>query len=135
MLLIDKYNQCAIWPLLIVFFCSIILTGCRPLDDISSLDPREQIEYYTAMIERNSDDAEAYYHRAVATVEKLDVSSYRTGELEAVVADYTKAIEISPLFAEAYTARATIYQGLWQSDLASQDLAKACELDHKYCSK
>ncbi len=87
------------------------------------------------MIETNSADAEAYYQRAVATVEKLDVSSYRTGELEAIVADYTKAIELSPVFADAYSARATIYQRLWQSDLASQDLAKACELDHKYCTK
>jgi len=48
-------------------------------------------------------DAEVYYNRGVAYVEK--------GENDQAVAGFTKAIEINPRFAKAYYYRGVIYAG------------------------
>ncbi len=78
---------------------------------------------YTAAINANGQDAEAYYGRGTAC-------TYR-GEYDRAIDDYTKALEIKPQFAMAYGGRGRAYfeQEKWAE--ARSDLEKAVELDPK----
>jgi len=73
------------------------------------------IELYDALIERNSDDAEAHYKRANA----LNM----LGTSEAALAGYDRAIALKPDYAYAFCNRGTVLErlGRWDEALASYD--------------
>ena len=52
------------------------------------------------MIEINPQDAKAYYNRGVAAQVK--------GDSDRAITDYTKAVEISPSFVDAYVGRGIV---------------------------
>ncbi len=70
--------------------------------------------------------------RAVVHCEKGD--SYQDkGQWDKAIAEYNKAIELNPEYAEAYYNRGTAYaQGKGQFDQAISDFTKAIELNPKH---
>ena len=94
---------------------------------ISSLCKAESIYDLTKAIERNPNDADAYYRRGKA---------YYEADLKIrAIADFTMAIQLKPDFGDAYLERARAYTFMSYSsekgryDLAIADCAKAIELD------
>ncbi len=83
------------------------------------------IEACTKAIERNQDDAQAYFHRG-----KLHFAKY---ESDMAIADYSDAIRIDGKFAAAYAGRGQARQAGMTSKFEAQDalsdLDKAIELD------
>ena len=59
----------------------------------------------------------AYYHRGI--------SHYDKGEYDLAIADYTKAIELTPEYPFAYRARARAYRAKGDNDRALADFDKA----------
>ena len=55
------------------------------------------------------------------------------GEYQTAIADFNKAIELDPDFADAYYNRGDAYYSLYQDAEADADFAKACSLDSQYC--
>src|SRR5215831_7079346 len=74
--------------------------------------------------EAPSMDADAYNHRGVA--------SYKKGQYDQAIADYTKALEINPNDAEIYNNRGVVYGATRRDDQAIADLTKALEINGKY---
>jgi tetratricopeptide (TPR) repeat protein len=56
---------------------------------------------------------------------------YEKGEYDLAIADYNKAIEISPAYIEAYYNRGKIYNAKGQYDLAISDYSKAIAINPK----
>src|SRR6476646_1060918 len=76
--------------------------------------------------ETPSNRAIGYYARAGA---------YKTkGDNHQAIADYTKAIEANPLYADAYAARGIVYQSRGDNDRAIADYAKAIEINPRYAN-
>ena len=71
-----------------------------------------------------SEDANLYYNRGHAYGEK--------GQYDREIADYTRAIEIDPMFAKAYNNRGVAYGKKTQYDQAIADFNKAIEIDPKF---
>lgn len=87
----------------------------------------ESIYELTKAIERNPNDADAYYRRGMA---------YYEADLKIrAITDFTKAIQLKPDFVNAYLGRARAYTYMGYSsekgryDLAIADCAKAIEFD------
>ena len=57
---------------------------------------------------------------------------FKKGQYDQAIADYTKAIELDPKYAEAYKSRGFVYTSKGQHDQAIADCSKAIELDPKY---
>ncbi len=70
--------------------------------------------------ETASDRAIAYYIRGGAYQGR--------GDSEDAIADYTKAIEINPRYADAYAGRGIVYQAKGETDSAISDYTKAIEI-------
>jgi len=69
-------------------------------------------------------NAEFYFNRGV--------TSYKKGQLDQAISDYTKALEINPKYAEAYYNRGNVYSDKGQYDQAISDFTKALEINPKY---
>ena len=103
----------------------------------------EAIADYTKAIELKPDYADAYYHRGLAKQASGDVAHatgllYRPhkgkeakGDVADAIADYTKAIELKPDYADAYYNRGLAKQAEGDLDGARVDCTKAIELKHK----
>lgn len=70
-------------------------------DCLTSKDADRRIRGCSDLIRGDSRDALAYYKRGVAYDEK--------GELDSAIADYSKAIEINPLYGNAYFNRGGVH--------------------------
>jgi tetratricopeptide (TPR) repeat protein len=57
------------------------------------------------------------------------ISHTRVREYELAIADYTKAIELDPTFADAFNRRGAVYVDTQKLDLAVADFTKSIELD------
>jgi tetratricopeptide (TPR) repeat protein len=76
--------------------------------------------------ETPSNRAIAYYARAGA---------YKTkGDKDRAIADYTKAIEANPIYADAFTGRGIVYQSKGDNDRAIADYTKAIEINPRYAN-
>ena len=83
--------------------------------------PEEAIAFCTAVIQKNPQLAkEAYYGRGLAYRDK--------GNLRQAIADFTKAIEISPDYAEAYHDRGIVYHDMGNLDQAISDYGRVIQL-------
>ena len=69
-------------------------------------------------------DAEFYFNRGV--------TSYKKGQLDQAISDYTNALEINPRLAEAYYRRGIAYVKKGQLDQAISDFTKAFEINPRY---
>ena len=90
------------------------------IEKIRSGDNKTAIEYFTKVIEIQSDKYEAYYYRANA---KFNLRMAK----EALI-DYNKTIELKPDYADAYYNRAFCKQFLNDKDGACNDWSKADSL-------
>ncbi len=70
--------------------------------------------------EHNQECADFYYHRGL--------NHAKNGELELAIADYTKAIELKPDYADAYYNRGGAFLRLEDREKAKSDLATARKL-------
>ena len=57
---------------------------------------------------------------------------WQIGKTDKAIADYSKAIEIDPKYAEAYCNRGVAYGKIEQWDKAIADFNKAIEIDPNY---
>lgn len=101
----------AVFLIMTVLFA---VTGC------GSNDPNSGIQKYTEQINKNPDDAEAYYNRGT--------TYYYSGQYERAIQDFNKAIELNPKYAEAYGNRGETYYELKNYEQALADLNKSIEL-------
>ncbi|MEN6321237.1 MAG: tetratricopeptide repeat protein [Syntrophaceae bacterium] len=69
--------------------------------------------------------------RAVEWVEKA-YADYHAGNKRGAIAEFSKAIELNPKYAEAYNGRGTLYNQLGKYDQAIDDFDKAMEINPKY---
>jgi tetratricopeptide (TPR) repeat protein len=114
--------------LLIIAAIAIIFTGCKTQLE-KNLDKgnqyfndekwEEAIAEYTAAIEIDPDNAEAYANRGVSYAEK--------GNYELSIVDYNKAIELDPQNAILYYNRAIAYNNLGEYDKAVADCTKVID--------
>src|SRR5205823_5591920 len=74
---------------------------------------------YSEVMERHSEDAEAYHQRAHALG--------RLGQWDKAVADYTRAISLAPQSPDLLACRGRAYRQLGQTDKAAEDFRKAGE--------
>ena len=83
----------------------------------------DQVEEFTRIIDLKlkSEFALAYIGRGDAY--------RRRGEMEAAIADYTKAIELKPDYAKTYVWRGYAYAVRHDDERAARDFAKAMEID------
>ncbi len=105
-----------------------IKLGGREFDYVFfSLEPTEHNHVATLLtkaIERDARDAVAYYIRGL--------TSAAIDEQERAIADYNKAIELDPVYIDAYVARGRAYSSERYDDArALADYSKAIELDPK----
>ena len=70
--------------------------------------------------EHNKECAETYYNRGLAHSKK--------GELELAIADYTKAIELKPDYADAYYCRSKAWLRLGEEEKAKSDMEIASKI-------
>ncbi len=87
---------------------------------------KKAIDLFSKIIEIDSNYYLAYNFSGVA--------KYKIEKYEDAVADFTKAIEIIPTYAESYYRRGIIFADSWydDSDRAIADFTKAIENDPKY---
>ncbi|MEW5859326.1 MAG: tetratricopeptide repeat protein, partial [Cyanobacteriota bacterium] len=83
-------------------------------------DIEEAIADYDQAIQRDPNNAAAYYNRAIAR--------QQIGNPQAAIDDYSEAISISPKFAKAYGNRGLIRYETGDARGAIQDLQAAAEL-------
>ena len=69
--------------------------------------------------------------RAVEWIEKA-YADYHAGNKNGAIAEFSKAIELNPKYAEAYNGRGTVYNQLGKYDQAIDDFDKAMEINPKY---
>ena len=82
------------------------------------------IVHYTAAIDLNPENANAYNNRGVAYKNK--------GEIDAAIQDYNKAIDLNPEHADAYNNRGVAYANKGEIDAAIQDYNKAIDLNPEH---
>ena len=90
-----------------------------------STDSDEQIHYYTEAI-RIKPDANAYYNRGIARVDK--------GDLDGAIKDYNEAIRLKPDYANAYYNRGTARSDKGDLDGAIKDYTEAIRLKSDYAN-
>jgi tetratricopeptide (TPR) repeat protein len=90
----------------------------RDCRESTSHDAR--IEACSASIDRNPNDAAAYYTRGVAYQFK--------GEIDRAISDFEKAIELNPYHTAAYDGRGRAYANKGDYTKAVADVTKASEL-------
>ena len=73
-----------------------------------------------AATQETKEDAEAYYNQGNAYEKK--------GQYNEAISDYTKAIEINPMYADAYYTRGVVYYYKKDYEKALDDFYKAQEL-------
>ncbi len=83
-------------------------------------------------------DSFTLFDHAVKATEENDVAYnnrgtiyYEKGEYDMAIADYNKAVAISPRYIEAYYNRAKVYNATKQYELAISDYSKAIEINPK----
>jgi len=77
------------------------------------------IEHYTKALEKNPNDAGAYY--------SIANSYYMKGELDLAILNYSKVIEIDENHAGAYNARGSVYASMGQGKRANRNYDLAIE--------
>jgi len=97
----------------------------RKTDCFQSKDFNRQIKGCTEIIKRGKKETRksrrlAYYYRGKGHYEKR--------QYDRAIADYTKAIELNPKFADAYNFRGIAYRKIGQYDRAIADHTKMIEL-------
>jgi tetratricopeptide (TPR) repeat protein len=96
-----------------------------PSDCKQSDYPRWVIPACTELVAKDPNDAVAYFKRGKAYLEgRTDVR-----DVNAAIADLTKAVELKPDYAEAYNLRGMGYWRLKDTPRALADESKAIELD------
>ena len=75
------------------------------------------------------DSAEEQKDTHQSTLFELGNAKYMLGALDEALANYNKAIELEPDFAEAYASRGILFRKLEQYDKAEKDLTKLIELE------
>ena len=79
---------------------------------------------YTLAIQKNPQDAKAYFKRAFVYM--------KMARDDEAIADLTQAIQISPQYQQAYFRRALVYMTKGNYDLAIADLNQDIQLNPKY---
>jgi tetratricopeptide (TPR) repeat protein len=142
--------------LLVASCASDVSTPLPPLDSAQAYIERgnslgeeghylEALDHFSAAIELEPDNAEAYFLRGrahydyavqvivQATGQRPENASFLPDEalrhLEEAVADYTKAIEFDPRHTRAYNNRGNAYISLGELESALRDYNTALELD------
>jgi tetratricopeptide (TPR) repeat protein len=104
-----------------------ILSAAALADDksdcLNDRDRELQINACSAIIQRDANDAIAYYKRGVAYQFK--------GDLDRAIAEYNKAIALKPNYAHAYESRGSAYASKGAYTNAVADVTKATELARK----
>lgn len=131
-----KFNQYLLAVILTIFAIGCATT--QTLWDVHVLEQEEIIADATRRIERDPNDAVAYYDRGMAYLEigASEIMEYHTGEadlengkLNNAIADFSKAIELNPNYARAYEGRAVAYNFTNRPKDSITDLNKAEEID------
>ena len=73
-----------------------------------------------AEVQKSTPEASSYYKRGL--------SFHKEGKYDQAITNYTKAIEINPRLAQAYTNRGAVYLSTGKTEPACDDFRKACEL-------
>jgi len=60
------------------------------------------------------------------------VSYYKKKDYDKAIADYSKAVDLNPQFAEAYYNRGVAYSVKKKFDACKEDLDKAMQLGYRY---
>jgi tetratricopeptide (TPR) repeat protein len=97
-------------------------------------DHTQAVEKFTQAINEDQSNATLYYLRGSSyygrykTAFDADPARANASDFNLAIADFSKAIELSPNYAEAYSFRGTAYAGLDSNDLALADYNKAIQL-------
>lgn len=143
------WKQCAVWKDGETLWTSVMRQ--YPTDPLAY--GQRGFHYRTIASHSNGDTAQRYYNLALTdynraaqildaapgkfTKDKVTVHNSRgktlfdMGRTPEAIADYTKAIESDPTFAEAYINRGAAYGKSGKNDLALADFNKGIELDPK----
>lgn len=138
-------NYAAVYSARGHYFASVAKTD-EALTDLGKaivLDPKHPETYYTrAMVYRSRKE----FAKSISDLDKYiaigpgsdqyladgllnrGIAYAETGNLEKAIADVTKAIEVSPRYADAYGARSAIYRRMNKIDLAEADKKRADQL-------
>ncbi len=76
----------------------------------------------------------ACYSQTAEGCYSLGIVKYNTRDYRGAIKDYNNAIEINPMFSEAYYARASAKGNLQDYKGANADLTKAIEINPKFIS-
>lgn len=106
------WNQCAIWKDSVTFWTAI-----------SRKYPQDPRAYHNSGF--GNRDIEVIIHNS------LGKAYSDLGQTQQAIADFTKALEFDPSYAEGYVNRGAAYAVAGQYDLALADLNKGVELDPK----
>ncbi len=87
-------------------------------------DKKGTIASYTAWLEKNSQDAQAYYNRGVA---KSDLGDY-----DDAIADYDHVVKLDPNYVNAYVNRGNAKLAKGDNDAAIADYDNVIKLDPKF---
>jgi tetratricopeptide (TPR) repeat protein len=95
---------------------------------VAATDVYEKVRFYTEVIRIRRNDSVTYYNRGLA--------QSRTGDLEAMLADFTEAIRLRPGYADAFNKRGNVYWDMsklyWDKrnlDRALKDYTAAIRFD------
>ncbi len=116
----------------IVFISSLIMISCAG-DDYYNLGVFEakngnyekSIYYFSKAIEKNPNDAEAYYSRAYS--QQMVGGKYRN-----IISDYSKSLELHPNDYEAYMNRGAAYIKIRQYTEAISDYKESISIKPDY---
>lgn len=125
-------------------FAPLALVLALALPGSAQADPTQDYrEGMSAATKGDMDTAIAAFTRIVAAGPAVDAKNLASAynlrgmcheaksELDAALADYTKAIEFDAKLAEAYGNRAMLYMKLEQPDKAKEDATAARRIDRK----
>ena len=89
---------------------------------VAQADPYDDIQKYTAQINQNPNDDDAYYNRGIAY--------HKLGQYKRAIQDFNKVIQLNPDDNFVYHSRGKSYLKLGQYKLAIQDFNKAIKQKH-----